>query len=257
MEPRAPESSPYPADAVAWLAGDPAVDGARTVLVLGDPVPDADLVAALADLGHDVRTSDGATTLPDDAVDVVVAAHAPPADLEEAARVLRPGGHVAVAVPGRDARIPWARKLDRALGVEPVTGPAAFEAHAGPLVAHGGFGFVEEHTAHSWQQVDRASLLALAARLPDLATLDDDERDRRLTATGELYDGYGRGRDGMQLPWVTRCYRAQVRADRREDGGADGAGHAAGSPGPGADDARRHEVVTGDGDVDGLLIDFR
>lgn len=257
MEPRAPESSPYPADAVIWLAGDPAVDGARTVLVLGDPAPDADLVAALADLGHDVRTSDGATTLPDDAVDVVVAAHALPADLEEAARVLRPGGHVAFAVPGRDPRIPWARKLDRALGVETPTGPAAFEQHAGALVAHAGFGVVEEHTARSWQQVDRARLLALGARFPEVAALDDDERERRLAAAAELYDGYGRGHDGMQLPWLTRCYRAPVRAERRDDGVASGAGHADGATGRESGDAARHEVVTGDGDVDGLLIDFR
>jgi hypothetical protein len=26
-----------------------------------------------------------------------------------------------------------------------------------------------------------------------------------------LYAEYGRGHDGMQLPWVTRCYRAVVR----------------------------------------------
>ena len=26
-----------------------------------------------------------------------------------------------------------------------------------------------------------------------------------------LYAGYGRGHDGMQLAWVTRCYRAVVR----------------------------------------------
>lgn len=273
MQPRAPQTSPYPADAVAWLAGDPATDGARTVLVVGDPEPDPALVDGLAALGHDVRTTDGATTLPDDAVDVVVAVHAPPADLDEVARVLRPGGRVAFVVPGRDARIPWARKLDRVLGVEAPTGPAAFEQHAGALVAHGGFGFVEEHTAHGWQPVDRGTLLGLAARFPEVAALGDDERARRLEAAGALYDDYGRGADGMQLPWVARCYRATVRPERGDGGGTGGTGGtggsgtatgtAAGSPGDAA--ARptagaageRTEVVTGDGDVDGLLIDFR
>ena len=43
----------------------------------------------------------------------------------------------------------------------------------------------------------------------------DDERDRArrdvLAKVDALYAEYGRGHDGMQLPYITRCYRAVVR----------------------------------------------
>ena len=32
-----------------------------------------------------------------------------------------------------------------------------------------------------------------------------------LAKVDALYADYGRGHDGMQLPWITRCYRAVVR----------------------------------------------
>ena len=32
-----------------------------------------------------------------------------------------------------------------------------------------------------------------------------------------MYDGYGRGQDGMRLPYVTRCYRTVVQRQDPED----------------------------------------
>jgi hypothetical protein len=60
------------------------------------------------------------------------------------------------------------------------------------------------------------------------------ERDRLLRQVDELYADYGRGPDGMLLPYLTHCYRAVVkhRAVRTDDPPADG------------------------NDTDGLLIDF-
>jgi hypothetical protein len=45
--------------------------------------------------------------------------------------------------------------------------------------------------------------------------LGDAARERLLADLLALYDDYGRGMDGMQLPYLTRCYRTVV-AERPE-----------------------------------------
>jgi SAM-dependent methyltransferase len=195
-----PDTSAFPAETVTWLAG----NGGRTVLTIGGPA----LEAALREPGNDVRrvAADELLPLPaaDHTVDVVVVADELPADLMEVARVLRPGGHLALVVSDRDRRIPWARKLDAAIGAEVRDAPAA------SLVSSSLFGFVDETTQRSWQVVNRESLAALLPTLPALAGLAPADRAERVAAALALYDDYGRGVDGMQLPWVLRCYRATV-----------------------------------------------
>ena len=80
----------------------------------------------------------------------------------------------------------------------------------------------------------------------NVARMSDPERERLLRKVDELYDGYGRGADGMLLPYGTYCYKAVVRAAAQDDpDGPDGAADLA--PGP----------VESDGtDPDALLIDF-
>ena len=74
--------------------------------------------------------------------------------------------------------------------------------------------------------------------------MDDDAREGRLARVLAFYDDYGRGMDGMQIPYVTRCYRAVV-VDRDDTG-------------PGPDDQEPDGPVVSDGtDTDMLLIDFR
>ena len=43
-----------------------------------------------------------------------------------------------------------------------------------------------------------------------VAVLDEADRVALLERVGALYDDYGRGPDGMQLPYLTRCYRTVV-----------------------------------------------
>lgn len=178
-------------DALGWLVG----RTPRTVLCLGGP----EIAEAATGAGHDVVTArhpDDALTINERSVDVVVVAGAVPADLTRVATLLRPGGHLAVAAKGRDQRIPWARKLDAAVGAKPPV------IDTGALVTSTLFGFVDEHEFRFWEVVNRDSLAGL---------LRAEGHDQAAVLAGlALYDDYGRGMDGMQLPWVASCCKATV-----------------------------------------------
>ncbi|HYF71893.1 MAG TPA: class I SAM-dependent methyltransferase, partial [Nocardioides sp.] len=130
----------YPRESVAWLAG----EQPTTVLELGAGT--GKLTSVLVDLGHDVHATDpdeqmlavlrerlpdvrtsvaGAEELPvpDASYDVVVVAQAfhwfdHERALPEIARVLKPGGRLAVVWNARDERIPWVRRLGALIGTQ-------------------------------------------------------------------------------------------------------------------------------------------
>lgn len=212
------EATSYPTAPALWLTDDDPDDpgahqrpgATRTVVALGHPLAAASLCTTLSELGHDVRHSEEASfSLPDSSVDVVVVVHRLPADLREIARVLRPGGRLSLVVNQRDRRIPWVRKLDRIL--DPDQSAPDDEAPTRALVRSGLFGFVEDTTFRFWESVNRTRLTALLEGLPEIFDLADDRvRAERVERALALYDDYGRGNDGMQLPWLSRCYRATV-----------------------------------------------
>ncbi|WP_439938011.1 class I SAM-dependent methyltransferase [Nocardia sp. N13] len=251
----------YPSEAVAWLAG----GEAKVVLELGAGT--GKLTRQLVDQGHAVFATEPdeamlavlrervpevsakvatAEEIPanDRSVDVVVVAQAfhwfdHEVALAEIARVLKPGGHVALVWNSRDERIPWVRRMGDILGREDLDTSSAQQ-----LVHSGLFGFMEEAAFKHWQEVNRESVLDLARSRSSFATMDDVAREERLAELLAFYDDYGRGMDGMQIPYVTRCYRAVV-TDRDE---------------PPTDDAEApHDgpVVSDGTDTDMLLIDFR
>jgi SAM-dependent methyltransferase len=178
-------------------------------------------------------------------VDVVVVAQAfhwfdHEVALAEIARVLKPGGHLALMWNSRDERIPWVRRMGDILGRQDSN--TSSSQH---LVHSDLFGFVEEATFKHWQEVNRETVLDLARSRSSFATMDDAEREQHLAELLAFYDDYGRGMDGMQIPYVTRCFRAVV-VDRDEPTTSDG------------DDPSQEGPVVSDGtDTDMLLIDFR
>ena len=97
-----------------------------------------------------------------------------------------------------------ARRADRQPGAE-----NSDPTHA--LLASNLFGFVESATFRFWQPLDRPRLRDLVLSRSNIALLGEIERERVLRKVDELYDAYGRGADGMLLPYVTRCYKAVVR----------------------------------------------
>lgn len=222
----------YPDEAVAWLVGAPdRTQAPATVLELGAGT--GKLTERLVALGHDVHATEpdeamlavlrrrlpdvrtaatGAEEIPaaDASVDVVVVAQAfhwfdHERALPEIARVLRPGGHLALVWNVRDERIPWVRKLGRIIG-----GPERVDPAVETLAASTEFHAAEETVHKHWQVVDRRSIQDLVRSRSNVAVLDDAARERVLADLLALYDDYGRGMDGMQLPYHARCFRAQV-----------------------------------------------
>ena len=125
--------------------------------------------------------------------------------LPEIARVLKPGGRVGLIWNYRDETIPWVRRLGKVIGTqEQDTDPS--EAIRGSEL----FDEVEETRYTHWQQVDRKSIQDLVLSRSNVAVLDDEARAAKLAEVVALYDEYGRGMDGMQLPYVARCFRATV-----------------------------------------------
>jgi ubiquinone/menaquinone biosynthesis C-methylase UbiE len=217
----------YPTEAVQWLVG----TEPTTVLELGAGT--GKLTEALVELGHDVhacepdekmlavlrkklpdiRSSASAAEqipAPDDSFDVVVAAqclHWFDLDraLPEINRVLKPDGRIAVVWNVRNEAFPWVRKLGRIIGSQ-----EQLREPEEPLVNSGLFGYVEQQSFKHWQQIDRRSVVDLVASRSNIAVLDDAAREAKLRELLAFYDGYGRGMDGMQLPYDCDCYRATV-----------------------------------------------
>ncbi|GAB3200012.1 class I SAM-dependent methyltransferase [Nocardioides hungaricus] len=255
----------YPREAAAWLVGEEPV----TVLELGAGT--GKLTEVLVALGHDVHATDPDDAMlarlrerlpdvltsvasaeqipaPDGVFDVVVVAQAfhwfdHERALPEIARVLKPGGRLALVWNRRDERIPWVRRLGAIIGSQDQLRSEE------PLILSEHFGLVEDETFRHWQVVDRDSIQELALSRSSVAVLDDEGRAATLAEVLAFYDDYGRGMDGMQLPYVAACFRAVV-ADRQEtesEAEAD-TDTAPEMSAPVADDGA---------DPDVLLIDFR
>lgn len=229
----------YPAEAVRWLVGS---NHAR-ILELGSGT--GKLTRAMLALGHDVVATDPSPQmlsllrrqtpkahvtigraedipLASSSVDLVVAGQAfhwfdRERALPEIARVLRPGGFLCLAWNRGDHKVPWVRRLfalmditDRDAGADPVAGSELFATSDQRVFRH-------------WQDFYRDGLIGLVASSSKAGTLTAAERSALLDEVAELYDGYGRGPDGMRMPWMTYCYRARVtglanfRRDTDED----------------------------------------
>jgi len=251
----------YPTEAVAWMLGDPA----QVVLELGAGT--GKLTGVIAALGHDVHATDpdpamlailerqlpGVRTaqasaeeipLADGSVDVVVAAQAfhwfdLDRALPEIARVLTPGGRICLVWNARDEKIPWVRRLGALIGTQD-----QLRDPAEALIFSELFGFVEDRAFTHWQTIDRRSIRDLVLSRSNVAVLGEQERAAKLDEVLAFYDEFGRGMDGMQLPYVAKCYRADVLVPSRASV---------------VDTIEPDEATTSSTDEpdDDLLIDFR
>jgi ubiquinone/menaquinone biosynthesis C-methylase UbiE len=137
---------------------------------------------------------------------------APGLALTEMARVLKPGGHLAIAYNTRDDTVPWVRRLIALLqqadpdamkgdyGVESVDAVAE-----SPYFVH-----LERRNFRNWVPITRASLLAMVERRTATARLDAGVRDELLAEVGALYDSSARAPEPLLLPYQASCWRALV-----------------------------------------------
>jgi hypothetical protein len=115
----------------------------------------------------------------------------------------------------------------------------------------GMFESVETSTFRFWHPLNPESLRDLAVSQPGVALMSDFERARVLRHVDELYAEYGRGADGMLLPYVTTVLRTTVLPWALPEPDPGPVSEVRGSlPGEGA---RGPEAT----DDDALLIDFR
>ena len=252
----------YPEEAVSWLLG----TSPGRVLELGAGT--GKLTESVLALGHDVVATDPSTemlaelrrstptahtavgtaesiALPSGSVDAVAAAQAfhwfdLDRALPEIARVLRPGGVLVMLWNVADRKVPWVNKVFRLLGMS-----SDSDVGEDPVADSELFAPSERREIRHWQQLGREALLGFCSSNSMFTQLSASEQADLLDQVGTIYDSYGRGPDGMLLPWTTYCYRSRVTGlpgDRWNDPSAD-----AEETGPTEDD-----------DLDdGLLVDFR
>lgn len=215
----------YPAAAVEHLAGALDLGPGRTVVDLGAGT--GKMTRLLAATGADVvavepmeamrrhlpGAVDGtaeAIPLVDGAADAVVAAQAfhwfrPLPALAEIARVLRPGGGLALVWNHRDAREPWVAALLHASRWDT---SAPYERHAdwgGIVESSGLFGPVTMTAFEHRERTGVEGVLAGVASISHVAAMGDDERAALLADCRRVLDGLP---PTFEFPYVTECWTA-------------------------------------------------
>jgi SAM-dependent methyltransferase len=214
--------------------------GEQTMRVLDLGAGRGGFAAMLCDAGHEVfcidRTVDLVASLPARLgtrrhvvgqveslpflschFDVVAAAQtlhrfAPGLALTEIARVLKPGGYLAIAYNTRDDTVPWVRRL---IALMREADPGAMRGDFGEdsvekVAESPYFGLLERRNFRNWMPITRDGLISMVERRPAVARLDSAARGRLVHEVGALYDAHARVPDPLMLPFQTSCWRAEV-----------------------------------------------
>jgi len=229
-----PRRSLYPAAAVGWLVGDQQVrvldlgsgrgsfaqlllEGGHDVFGIDrDPAAVVALAGRLGTLQHVVGEVEALPYLACN-FDLVTASEslhrfAPGLALPEIARVLRPGGHLAIAYNTRDDTVPWVRRLLAMLQqADPSSVLGDYGVQAVSSVTDSPyFVDVEQRSFRYWVPTTRSGLVAMVERRPSTSRLDPEQRAGLLREVGALYDSSARPPEPLLLPFRATCWRASV-----------------------------------------------
>ncbi len=226
--------TPYPDAAATWMVA----EGPRRVLDLGSG--NGSFAAMLRDAGHEVfcldRDIDLVAKLPDrlgtrlhvagqveslpflschfDVVTASATLHkfAPGLALTEIARVLKPGGHLAVVYNTRDDTVPWVKRLSALLQeADPQAMRGDYGVHSLDAVADSPyFARLERRNFRNWVPITRPQMLGMVERRPAIQALEPQRREELLAEVGQLYDSSARAPDPLLLPFQASCWRAEV-----------------------------------------------
>lgn len=220
----------YPPEAAAWFVPPTAttvLDLAagtgkftRSLVELGVEViavePDAKMLEKLSENLPSVRVVEGRAErmpLPDASVDVVTVAQAwhwvdPEKALPEIARVLRPGGTLGLVWNLRDERVDWVRQLSEAMGSS-----EAERYTRGNVEIGEPFGPTEYFEVDWSAPSSPEALVELVASRSYMIVASEAERERVFADVRELAATHPSlaGRDTFELPYRTRCFKAQIR----------------------------------------------
>lgn len=141
---------------------------------------------------------------------------APGLALTEIARVLNPGGYLAVVYTTRDDTVPWVKRLTALMHqADPKAMRGDFGVESIEAVAESPyFGPLERRNFRNWVPITRAGLITMVERRPSVAQLDHGARADVLSQVGALYDTSARAPEPLLLPFQTSCWRARVDHSR-------------------------------------------
>jgi SAM-dependent methyltransferase len=171
-------------------------------------------VTVLAGSAEDIPLDDGS-------VDAILVAQAwhwvdPPRAIPEAARVLRPGGQLGLVWNMRDERVGWVGALGRLMHDDgnPERTSDSDDVSLSPVIGPP-FGPAERFDVSWVRETTPAEILELVSSRSYIITMSADERAGLLAQVQELLDTHPdtAGRDEISLPYVTRCWRAQLPGD--------------------------------------------
>ncbi|MDR6971077.1 class I SAM-dependent methyltransferase [Leifsonia shinshuensis] len=217
----------YPADAESWLTEGiegPVLDlGAGTgkltaaLVARGFEVsavdPSPEMLRVLGERLPDVDAREGSAEripFPDSAFGLVLVAQAwhwvdAERAIPEVARVLRPGGRLGLIWNERDESVGWVRELGELMDA----GSYAFDDEGDPVLTEP-FGRLEKHETGWVQALSHDGLLDLARSRSYFITKDADGQAAVIQSLRRLLREHPdlAGRDTIELPYVTRSYRA-------------------------------------------------
>jgi SAM-dependent methyltransferase len=137
---------------------------------------------------------------------------APGLALSEWARILKPGGRIALAYFVRDDSVPWVKKLAQVVQArlpEAMRGDYG-DAALAHLDGSAYFEPAEERRFRLWVPCGRADLQSQAVHAEGASRLKAADREALSENVGRLYDRYARPPEPLQLPYALVCRRAVV-----------------------------------------------